>query len=93
MNIGERMTAFFMWQRYLMKEGIRSKTDQNWKRFRELFLELCEESVSLRYQHGEWHEQWVRDFLPIVSAGKALIQQLHDSCKYDEVAAASPAST
>lgn len=80
---GHRMAAMFMLQRCLMKEGVRSKTDAGWKRFRELFLELADQSVPNRYQADDWHRDWEEKFVPILNAGKALIQHLHTSCVYD----------
>lgn len=82
-STGERMAAMFMLQRCLMKEGVSSKTDEGWKLFRELFLKLADESVPSRYEAQQWHRDWVEKFVPVLSAGKALIQQLHTSCVYD----------
>jgi hypothetical protein len=78
----ELMTGMHMLQRYLMKEGVRSKTDRGWKLFRELFLELAPLPVPIAYQ-GFRHERWEKDFAPVLPAGLALIRHLHESANYD----------
>jgi hypothetical protein len=70
------MTAMFMLQRFLMKEGVRSKTDAGWRALRNLFLQLAAEPVPPEYQTGDWHRKWCENFLPCLRAGKALILRL-----------------
>lgn len=81
-SMEQRLTAMFMLQRFLMKEGVRSKTDRGWKMFRELFLELASEPIPAAYRTHEY-SQWERDFLTILPAGMALIRHLHQTTIYD----------
>lgn len=78
-----KLTAMFMLQRFLMKEGVRSKTDAGWRRFRELFLELAAEPVQPPYRMEPWHEEWETRFAPVVAGGLALIGHLHRTTVYD----------
>ena len=76
------MTAMFMLQRGLMKEGIHGKTSQGWRRFRQLFLQLCNQPVPTDYRLGSHYEQWHRRFAPRWQEGCRIVQALHDAAHY-----------
>lgn len=76
------MAAMFMLQRGLMKEGIRGKTSQGWRRFRQLFLQLCNQPVPTDHRLGGFYEQWDRQFAPRWWEGCRIVQPLHDAAHY-----------
>ncbi len=78
------MTALFMLQRFLMKEGVRSKEDAGWKKFRELFLELATQPVPPSYQSPSYHDEWKQHYALLLPAGLALLQHLHKTASYTE---------
>lgn len=82
--IEEKMTALFMLQRFLMKEGVRSKVDAGWKKFRELFLELTTQPVPPSYQAPSYHDEWEQHYALLLPAGLALLQHLHKTASYTE---------
>ena len=76
------MAAMFMLQRGLMKEGVRGKTSQGWRRFRQLFLQLCNQPIPSEYRHGSFYERWDREFQQRLREGQDLIQRLHEAATY-----------
>jgi hypothetical protein len=76
------MTAMFMLQRRLMKEGVRSKTCRAWCVFRLLFLRLCNEQFPEEYR-GPFFEEWERKFRPQLKLGIEIVEAFHQSAKYD----------
>ena len=88
-TVEARMTEMFMLQRCLMKEGVRSKTDAGWRRFRELFLELAPLPTPPAWR-SERAADWEKTWVPMLSAGMSLIRRLHETTAYDSDAAAEP---
>ena len=76
------MAAMFLLQRGLMKEGIRSKTSQAWKVFRQLFLRLSSHTVPDGYRLEGSCTQWEREYLPRLRIGQEIIQAMHAAGRY-----------
>ncbi len=76
------MAAVFLLQRGLMREGIRSKTSQAWKVFRQLFLRLCSHPVPDEYRLEDFCTRWEREYVPKLRIGQEIIQAMHAAGPY-----------
>ena len=57
----------------ILKEGIRSKTSQAWKVFRQLFLRLCSQPVPDACRLEDFCTRWEREYLPKLRFGQEII--------------------
>lgn len=80
---GYLMTAMFMLQRRLMKEGVESKQTQAWRIFRELFLKLCDKPIPHKFRGSGWKE-WQDCFVPILAQGRSIVEDAHSHATYSE---------
>ena len=55
------MAAMFMLQRGRIKEGVRGKTSQGWRRFRSSSCN-CHQPIPSEYRHGSFYERWDQSF-------------------------------
>jgi hypothetical protein len=78
------MTAMFMLQRRLMKEGVTSKTCQAWRIFRSLFLRLCREPVRYEYRHDPTAEEWEKNLLPRLAEGIQIVSAMDAATEYED---------
>lgn len=85
-DAAQRMTLFFLLQRYLGKWGgeYEPRYGKTWRIFRTLFFTVVNEPVPPQYQVRAYYRNWLHNYEPFRAQCIAIVRRVHETIAYDD---------